>query len=238
VTPPGSSSSSPAQSSAKSLFVQVPGWSQTLSLHSGVSSNDPVIRGTPLDIVTGVLPASQQIDILGSFLTGGVGANKMYGLSGWDVIDAGAGNDSVRGGNGRDVITGGIGRDQCWGDFGRNYYNGNLDGAEDLIVIKSDQHLENWWYGKAENSPNGEKADVIEDLESIDRIRILGVTTEQISVQQASVHGLSGLGVFADGSLEALYIGGDLSVEQLLSQVDGDASGAVMNNSQGFYAWG
>ena len=60
-----------------------------------------------------------------------------------------------------------------------------------------------------DNSPNGEKADVIEDLDPFDRVRILGGTTEKISVAQASAHGLNGLGIFADGVLEAVYTGGD-----------------------------
>ena len=203
---------------------------------AGAGGND--IQAKQLSFDTSRLPVAQEITVMASVLEGSDQAETLRGLAGWDILDARGGDDLVHGGNGRDIISGGSGADELHGDFGWNTYNGNRDGQEDLIVIKSDQHLENWWYGKDGNNPNGEKADVIEDLDAIDRIRILGVTTEQISVSQASVHGLEGLGIFADGFLEALYIGNDLNLEQLLSQVDGDASDAVMNNTQGLYEWG
>ena len=159
----------------------------------------------------------------------------MFGLAGWDVIDAGAGDDSVRGGNGRDVITCGVGSDELWGDFGWNTYLANDDGAKDLLVIKSDQLLENWWYGKSGNNPNGEKADIITELDAFDQIKILGTDTEKITINQASAHGLSGLGIYASGYLEAVYTGNNLTGDQLLALVSGDASSAVMQNTQGFY---
>ena len=227
--------------SGQPMTVNAKGWSRTLAVNRVVraTTGGTTLEAKQLGYVEGILPADQaDVQIAGAVLCGSDQTDRAQGLAGWDLIDTNGGNDHIRAGNGRDVINGGDGRDQIWGDFGWNTYNGNRDGQEDLIVIKSDQHLENWWYGKDGNSPNGEKADVIEDLDAIDRIRILGVTTEQISVSQASAHGLEGLGIFADGFLEALYIGNDLNLEQLLGQVDGDASEAVMNNTQGFYEWG
>ena len=227
--------------SGQPMTVNAKGWSRTFAVNRVVraTTGGTTLEAKQLGYVEGILPADQaDVQIAGSVLSGSDQTDRAQGLAGWDLIDTNGGNDQIRAGNGRDVINGGDGRDQIWGDFGWNTYNGNRDGQEDLIVIKSDQHLENWWYGKDGNNPNGEKADVIEDLDAIDRIRILGVTTEQISVSQASVHGLEGLGIFADGFLEALYIGNDLNLEQLLSQVDGDASDAVMNNTQGLYEWG
>ena len=219
----------------ETFFVDVPGWSRDLTVNATINSNEPEIRGTPLDFDSGVLPASQEVEIAGSLLIGGYGANRIFGLSGWDVIEAGAGNDSVRGGNGRDVITGGTGSDELWGDFGWNTYLENNDGEKDLLVIKSDQLLENFWYGKSGNNPNGEKADIISELDAFDQIKILGADTSQITINQASAHGQSGLGIFADGFLEAVYVGTDLDKDQLLAMVSGDASSAVMNNTQGFY---
>ena len=52
---------------------------------------------------------------------------------------------------------------------------------------------------------------MIEGLDALDRIKILGVSMERLSFADASVHGLSGVGIFADGILEALYTGGDLN---------------------------
>ena len=224
----------------QSVTVNATGWSSTFPINRVVraTSGGSTLLAKQLEFIEGQIPAEQaDVVLAGSVLSGSDQLDTVQGLAGWDLIDANGGDDKVRAGNGRDIINGGAGRDQLWGDFGWNTYNGNRDGAEDLLVIKSDQHLENWWYGKSGNSPNGEKADVIEDLDPFDRVRILGVTTDKISVAQASAHGLNGLGIFADGVLEAVYTGGDRSVEQLLAQVDGDASDAVMANSQGFYDW-
>ena len=192
------------ETAIETLFVDVPGWSRELPVNATVISNLPEITGTPLDFIADVLPASQEVVITSSLLTGGDGANNIFGLSGWDVIKAGAGNDSVRGGNGRDVITGGTGSDELWGDFGWNTYLENNDGEKDLLVIKSDQLLENFWYGKSGNNPNGEKADIITELDAFDQIKILGADTSQITINQASAHGQSGLGIFTDGFVEAV----------------------------------
>ena len=219
----------------ETFFVDVPGWSRDLTVNATINSNEPEIRGTPLDFDSGVLPASQEVEIAGSLLIGGYGANRIFGLSGWDVIEAGAGNDSVRGGNGRDVITGGTGSDELWGDFGWNTYLENNDDEQDLLVIKSDQFLENYWYGKSGNNPNGEKADIITELDAFDQIKILGVDTSQITIDQASAHSQSALGIFANGFLEAVYVGTNLNIGQLLDMVSGDASSQVMSNKQGFY---
>ena len=223
------------ETAIETLFVDVPGWSRELPVNATVISNLPEITGTPLDFIADVLPASQEVEITSSLLTGGDGANSIFGLSGWDVIDAGAGNDSVRGGNGRDVITGGTGSDELWGDFGWNTYLENNDGEQDLLVIKSDQFLENYWYEKSGNNPNGEKADIITELDAFDQIKILGVDTSQITIDQASAHSQSALGIFAKGFLEAVYVGTNLNIGQLLDMVSGDASSQVMNNTQGFY---
>ena len=71
-------------------------------------------------------------------------------------------------------------------------------------MIKSDQLLENFWYGKSGNNPNGEKADIISELDAFDQIKILGADTSQITINQASAHGQSGLGIFTDGFVEAV----------------------------------
>ena len=183
-------------------------------------------------------PALQDITVSGSILEGSSQSDILPGLGGWDVIDAKGGNDLVRGGNGRDIISGGVGEDELHGDFGWNTYTSQVDGSTDLVVIKSDQHLSNWWYGTDGNNPNGEKADIIEGLDAFDQIKFLGVSTEQITFAQGSAHGQEGIAIYADGALEAVYTGGNLSMEQLQSMTTGDNSDAAMNNQIWSYNFG
>jgi len=189
------------------------------------------------------LEAKQMTDALadghyGSILNGGMGDDSIRGYAGWDIICGGAGNDLIRAGNGRDMIQGGTGSDELHGDFGWNTFQSEKDGFSDLIAIKSDEYLINWIYGKAGNNPNGEKADIIEALDANDQIKIIGVFTPEISLRVGCVaHGVSGIGIYAKDSLEALYIGNDLSVAQLSAMVTGDGSAAAIANQIHSYGW-
>ena len=222
------------------MTVDSSSWEGTydISRVARASINGDYLMAKQMDIDPSVLPASQAVTISGSILEGSSQSDTLRSLGGWDVIDAKGGNDLVRGGNGRDIICGGVGEDELHGDFGRNTYTSQVDGFTDLIVVKSDQHLENWWYGTDGNSPNGEKADIIEGLDAFDQIKVLGVSTEQISFAQGSAHGLEGIAIYADGALEALYTGGNLSMEQLQSMTTGDNSNAAMNNEIWSYNFG
>ena len=174
----------------------------------------------------------------GSVLNGSSNDEILRGLAGWDVLDAGAGDDLIHGGNGRDIIDGGTGSDELHGDFGWNTYKDQRDGSKDLIAIKSDQHLNNWWYGTSGNSPNGEKADFIEGLDATDEIKIIGVFTPDISVvDNVTARGVSGIGIYAKGTLEAVYTGGNLSTSQIQAMTTGDGSTIAMNNRMWSY-WG
>jgi len=167
---------------------------------------------------------------------GGIGNDYIHGGFENDELYGGDGNDLIRGGNGADVITGGAGKDELHGDFGSNTYKSDKDGFSDLIAIKSDHYLSNWYFGKSGNNTNGEKCDLIESLETIDRIKIIGVTTNEITfAANISAKSKTGVGIIAKGALEALYIGGDLSVSQLRSMTSGDASAAAMSNSVNSY---
>ncbi len=169
---------------------------------------------------------------IGSVLVGGNNVDILRGLAGFDVLDGGDGDDLIHGGNGRDIITGGEGKDELHGDFGWNTYTSCEDDFIDLIAIKSDQYLENWWQeGKAGNNPNGEKVDIIEGLDHNDQIKIIGVFSSEITVESnSSAHGLNGIGIYANDYLEALYIGGKLSADQIKSITTGDGSQMAMNN--------
>ena len=52
----------------------------------------------------------------------------------------------------------------------------------DQLYFRSDQWAENWLYGSAGNSPNGEKADKIEMLDEFDQIYVQGVETSQLTM--------------------------------------------------------
>ena len=223
-----------------SMTVDASSWEDTYAISrvARASVNGDRLQAKQMEIDESVLPASQQVTVSGSILEGSSESDILHGLGGWDVIDAKGGDDLIRAGNGRDIISGGMGSDELHGDFGWNTYTSQVDGSTDLIVVKSDQHLDNWWYGKDGNNPNGEKADIIEGLDAFDQIKFLGVATEQISFAEGSAHGLDGIAIYADGALEALYTGGNLSMEQLQSMTTGDNSDAAMNNQIWSYNFG
>ena len=206
-------------------------WAGDVTLKSSITANQ----------AGGYLQAPQIDDLSrggqGSIIKGSENNDQIYCKAGWDVVNGSFGNDYIRAGNGRDLITGGQGADELWGDFGWNTFTNEKDGFVDLIAIKSDQNLVNWLYGKAGNNPNGEKADIIEGLDSNDAIKIIGASTDSLSFRNASAHGLSGIGIFAGSALEALYTGGDLSIAQIQAMTSGDASAAAMNNTLDGYGW-
>ena len=178
------------------------------------SENDDILRG--------------KFQNFGNDYLDGKGHNdELTGYRGADTLLGGNGNDIIRAGNGRDVINGGKGADLMYGGFGLNTFEDLFDHEKDEIYIKSDQWAENWLYGKAENSPNGEKADKIEKMDPDDEIYIQGVSTSQLSFQAGISHEsnlgetLSGIGIFADNVLEAVYVGDGLDVAQISSMTSG-----------------
>ena len=107
-----------------------------------------------------------------------------------------------------------------------NIFTGERDGAVDTLSFKSDQYLWNWLYGKAGNNTDGSKLDVIHSLDVIDKIRVEGVETSQLSFEAISnfsspTGNYSGIGIYSDGFLEAIYTGSDLSASQLQSMTVG-----------------
>lgn len=161
-------------------------------------------------------------------LIGKSGNDVLVAIRGSDYLEGGSGNDELRAGNGRDIITGGAGGDTMYGGFGRNTFEDEADGAVDSLYFKSDQWAYNWVYDSAGNSANGEKADVIAGLDVIDKVYIQGVSTDQLSFGDTTHtfgdgQSVSGIGIFAQGVLEAIYTGGDLSVNQLQSMTSGIA---------------
>ena len=157
---------------------------------------------------------------------GGGGDDTLIGFRGFDLLEGDEGNDVLRAGNGRDFLAGGLGSDVIYGGFGRNTYIGMQDGYVDHIFFKSDQWAENWLYGSAGNNQEGEKADVLQDLDAYDRVFLQGVSDEMITVSSVNhVFGdgqvVEGLGIFAAESLEAIYTGNDLSDFEVLALTSG-----------------
>jgi len=61
------------------------------------------------------------------------------------------------------------------------------------------------------------------------------VASQDLSSEENIIaRGVSGIGIYAKGTLEAVYTGGDLSIGQMTS---GDGSTATMNNQMWSY-WG
>ena len=210
----------------KLLDITTSSWAEKVKINRVAKASD---NG---DVIEGKQKETGSTDIVGSVLTGGKGNDRIQAMAGWDMVDGGEGDDLVKTGNGRDILTGGTGRDELWGGFGWNTYKGDKDGFSDLIVIKSDQHLPNPTIGnKSGNNSDGLKTDIIENLDSIDKLIIQGVSTNQITFANATAQGLTGIGIYSKGFIEALYTGGDLTIAQLTSMTTGDTSAAVMNNT-------
>lgn len=160
-------------------------------------------------------------------VVGFAGDDDIHGFRGADTISGGLGNDLIRGGNGRDMLTGGDNADYMYGGFGQNRFLNAADGHVDRIVIRSDQFVYNYVYGKDGNSPLGDKADVIDELDAIDQIWIDGVSRADLTVRNNVVHTTpfgeqaNGIGIFSKGVLEAVYTGTNLNSIQVDSILNG-----------------
>ena len=85
------------------------------------------------------------------------------------------------------------------------------------------RHLRQQW--------DGRKADIIEGLDAYDEIKIIGASQSQLSFQDNVTHrGVTGIGIYANNCLEALYTGGRLSLETIQDITTGDNSYMALNN--------
>ena len=91
----------------------------------------------------------------------------------------------------------------------------NKDNARDLIVIKPDNPLGEYLNESKKQRLGTEKVDLITELDVFDEIKVLGVPSKKISITYSTAHGLEGLGIYASGTLEALYIGEELTSDQV-----------------------
>ena len=104
----------------------------------------------------------------GDILKGLSGDDIIYASRGSDYILAGSGNDNIFAGQGADTIFGGAGADTIRGGGGPNDIDvGDNDGSQDLVYIFSDVDTN-------DRPDDGSFIDLIENVEEIDRIYIMG----------------------------------------------------------------
>ena len=123
--------------------------------------------------------------------TGSWGEDWIFGHQGFDEIYGGGGNDVLWGGEGGDVI---------WGQGGQNTFLSEADGYWDRLWLQSDGNT-----------------DIIYNLDRFDSITIDGVSTSELAIMPVQ----GGIGIFARGSHEATYIGGNLSTMDIQSMTQG-----------------
>ena len=118
-------------------------------------------------------------------------------MKGDDTIFGFEGDDIIRGGKGDDYLDGGFGSDFIVGGFGKNTFADQKDGDVDILLTRLDR--------------DASQADIIENLDERDKIFIAGTSQEQLSTKSID----SGIGIYNDGILEAIYTGGNLTTTQI-----------------------
>jgi len=172
----------------------------------------PVASSTPLPLipVAGVvlLGGSKADTLIGDAgdddLRGQKGNDRLEGQTGNDLLIGGKGNDQLIAGAGDDILDGGKGNDVLDGGSGRNLFLAAKDRSRDQVLI-----------GTGEGAA---MADQVVSLDRKDQITLLGVSSGAISVAPTE----GGLGIFANGSLEVVYLGGNLSIDQLSGLTRGE----------------
>ncbi len=185
----------------------------------GGNGNDRIEGGAGNDYLIGGKWAYAD-DIYGEdgddFLGGGGGPDSIYGN---------AGIDEIRAGHGKDYLDGGAGGDTLYGGGGGNTFASEQDGAVDNLYVMSDFRGHGYEWGR---NHAGVNADAITELDSDDRITILGTTDENLTFTNvaAGTHNQSkaGIGIFDGGTLEAIYLGTNLSMTQLDAITGTDSS--------------
>ena len=156
------------------------------------------------------------------YIQGGSGNDRLNGNNGNDTLRGEDGDDIIHGGKGSDIINGGRGADVLYGNSGQNTFSNAADGFIDIINIECEQQSSKKRRRKAKNKKQGtNNIDIIEGLDVNDQINLIGVKNKSISIQETSALGEIGIGIFAKGSLEALYVGSELSSAQLLNLTTG-----------------
>ena len=190
--------------------------------------NDVVRGGNGEDFIDG--QDGNDILIGGSaaykdILLGGRGNDHLGGGGGPDHIYGQDDRDEIRAGHGKDLLSGGSGADVLYGGGGTNTFLSELDGSVDELFIMSDFHGHGYDWGR---NHGGINADIIQELDTDDRITILGTTVSELSfrdVVAGTYHqSQAGIGIFDGEMLEAIYVGSNLDTDQLDSMTGADPS--------------
>ncbi len=132
----------------------------------------------------------------------GIGDDAIHGNHGADILDGGAGNDIVRGGKGHDDLRGGTGSDFLWGGLGSNVLSAGIDTVKDDLYVPVDSVV------NRSGNPGGAHRDFLTEVTSVDRIYMHGIDDASLTyvagVLDPKGSGLSGVGIYANGVLEAL----------------------------------
>ncbi len=139
-------------------------------------------------------------------ITGNHVSNELHGYEGNDQLSGRQGDDRIYGGLGDDLIDGGFGDDQLHGDDGSNIFRNCKDGYADTLYIRSTQNPE---------PGNITATDIIENLDVIDQIIITDLEFSDLRIEAANLDNRFGVGIYAGDILEAIYLGGELSIADI-----------------------
>jgi len=155
-------------------------------------------------------------------LLGGEGNDFLHGNHGKDSLTGSQGIDTLRGGHGHDYIDGGSDADWIWGGIGANEVKaGASDGASDSIYVPVDA-VQN-----TNGNPGGVNRDLLQEIDSSDKIYLhgTGITDSMLTYQNNVVDpngtGNTGVGIYANGTLEALVVGSGLNATQIDAMTTG-----------------
>ena len=132
----------------------------------------------------------------------GLGDDVIHGNHGADIVDGGSGNDIVRGGHGHDELRGGTGSDFLWGGQGSNVLAAGIDTVKDDLYVPVDSVV------NTNGNPGGANRDLLTEVTTEDRIYMHGIDDSALTyaagVLDPKGSGLSGVGIYANGILEAI----------------------------------
>ncbi len=148
------------------------------------------------------------------------GNDDIYSYDGPDKIRGGGGDDEVHAGPGNDTIFGDLGSDQLYGGFGLNVFQSEMDNSVDTLYIKCDQQALKALNERTDKRPNDGGPDLITELDVDDKIVIQGFGSGNLSFSHVELLDnastvISGIGIYAGTSLEAIYIGSHLDLSEI-----------------------
>ena len=154
---------------------------------------------------------------MGDLIEGGGINDFIHGNHGPDRLYGWAGDDEIRGGHGHDILDGGSGADYLWGGIGKNTVNAGNDFDRDRIFVPVDSVVN--------VNPDGVNCDILHNVWHEDEIYLHGVDQSGLTFQAGVLDPAGtlnfGVGIYANGVLEAIVTNGALDVAQVESMTTG-----------------